>query len=49
LEEKTFISKMPAFMKKFLGKTALELVKLALDLNYLVTKKYTSKLIVKIF
>lgn len=37
------ISRLPKFIKTFIGNTGVKLAKHLLNLNYLITKKYTEK------
>lgn len=39
----TFITKLPKFLRIFVGKTGVSIAKFLLDLNYFATEKYTPK------
>jgi len=35
------ITRLPKFMRNFIGNTGVKLIRGVLDLNYVITKKYT--------
>jgi len=39
----TVIARLPKFIKTFIGKTGVKLARELLNINYLITKKYTEK------